>query len=65
MGAQEQELLHPTLVLSCFMGQGEAPLSCEDVPDADATTVITSNQHVGRRIRHALHIFPAQTKLAC
>ena len=45
------------------MGQGEAPLSCEDVPDADAAAVVASDQHVGRRIRHALHIFPAQKGL--
>ena len=45
------------------MSQGEAPLSCEDVPDADAAAVVASDQHVGRRIRHALHIFPAQKGL--
>lgn len=61
--AQEQQLLHPTLVLSCFMGQSEAPLPCEDVPDADAAAVVTSGQHVWPHIRHALHIFSAQKTL--
>lgn len=60
---QEQKLLHPTLILSCFVGQDAAPLSCEDVPYADAATIVTSGQHVWRHIRHALHIFSAQKKL--
>ena len=59
MWAQEQQLLHTTLVFRSIVGESAPPLPGEYVPDADTATVITSGQHVRRHIRHALHILPA------